>query len=79
MDAKYNLLPFWLVSVECEIWPATKDGRKLKIKWHFDFSVVNTMLWLEIRKIARRMMNQQFAKEYEWKMIKISLTTSTGG
>lgn len=79
MDAKYNLLPFWLVSVKCEIWPTTKGGKKKKIEWDFDFSVVNTVKWLEIRKIARRMMNQQFAKKYNWKIKKISLTTSSGG
>lgn len=78
MDAKYSLLPYWLVTVEYEIWPATKSGKDRKIKWHFDFSVANTVKWVEIEEIARNMMCQQF-KRHDWEIKKIALTTSTGG
>jgi len=78
MDAKYRLLPYWLVAVKCEIWPATQGEKKSKIDWDFDFSVEQEVPWLEIRKIARNIMNQQFAKKYDWKIKKISLTTSKG-
>lgn len=77
MSASYQLLPFWLVTVECEIWPATKSGKDRKIKWHFDFSVVNTIPWVKIEEIARDMLCQQF-KRHDWKIEKIRLTTSKG-
>lgn len=66
----------WLVTVDAEIRIAGHEAKKLD--WNFNFMVSSRPKWIEIWKMAEKLLREEFSPDHEAKVVKINLYTTEG-